>query len=240
MPETLCGMVREPTRVALELAKSGALVVIPQVVSRQREARSGRAIMTDQEYLYRSAFVLGRHLLGYHVQQCMAAVDVLQGTLDSKPIVIAGWGEGGWVALAAAASDPRIDAALVSGHFGPREGIWNEPIHRNVHGLLSHFGDAQLAALVAPRALDHRSDPWTGSRDPWTRRCAGGTRGSQPRGSAGRDRVGERHAGTLGVGLQRAIRRSRTASGNRPPQPREHRTACWTPSGSLRRVETRL
>ena len=57
------------------------------------------------------------------------------------------------MALYAAAVDTRIQVACVSGHFGPRERVWSEPIHRNVHGLLNHFGDAQLAALVAPRSL---------------------------------------------------------------------------------------
>jgi dienelactone hydrolase len=152
MPEDLCGSDSGDS-VAIQLARHGAAVLIPQVASRHREARSGRAKMTDQEYLYRSAFVLGRHLLGHQVQQCIAALDALQQSDDSKPIAIAGWGEGGWVALAAGVCDTRFDAVLVSGHFGPKETIWKEPIHRNVHGLLTSFGDAQLAALVAPRPL---------------------------------------------------------------------------------------
>lgn len=152
MPEDLCG--REDGRgVALELARHGAQVLIPQIVSRHREARNGRAKMTDQEYLYRSAFVLGRHLLGHHVQHCIAALEALKKSDRERPVAIAGWGEGGWIALAAGASEPRFDAVLVSGHFGPKEALWKEPIHRNVHGLLTSFGDAQLAALVTPRPL---------------------------------------------------------------------------------------
>src|SRR5205823_4198523 len=30
---------------------------------------------------------------------------------------------------------------------------WQEPIDRNVFGLLEQFGDAELAAMIAPRAL---------------------------------------------------------------------------------------
>ena len=41
----------------------------------------------------------------------------------------------------------------MSGYFQPRETIWKEPIDRNVFGLLEQFGDAELASLVAPRAL---------------------------------------------------------------------------------------
>ena len=64
-----------------------------------------------------------------------------------------GYGEGGLLALYAAALDPRIDAALVSGYFDSRQDVWQEPIYRNVFGLLDEFGDAELASLVAPRAL---------------------------------------------------------------------------------------
>lgn len=153
MPENLCGVGQGSSTDALVLARAGGLVVIPQVASRHREARLGRAVMTDQEYLYRSAFVLGRHLLGYHVHQNMSAIDLLKKTIPDRPVMVAGWGEGGWIALATGVCDTRIDLTCVSGHFGPREKVWDQPIHRNVHGLLKHFGDAQLAAMIAPRRL---------------------------------------------------------------------------------------
>src|SRR5262245_18503924 len=41
----------------------------------------------------------------------------------------------------------------VSGYFKPREKLADEPIYRNVWTLLREFGDAELAALVAPRFL---------------------------------------------------------------------------------------
>ena len=152
-PESLCGRGEASNTDAIVLARAGGLVLIPQVASRHREARSGRAIMTDQEYLYRTAFILGRHLLGYHVHQNVAAIDLLKKSIGDKPILVAGWGEGGWIALATGAYDPRVTTTLVSGHFGPRERVWDEPIHRNIHGLLNRFGDAQLAAMIAPRNI---------------------------------------------------------------------------------------
>src|SRR3989442_11354144 len=66
---------------------------------------------------------------------------------------VAGYGEGGLLALCSAAVDERIQAALVSGYFQPRQELWHEPIYRNVWGLLDQFGDAEIATLVAPRAL---------------------------------------------------------------------------------------
>ncbi|HEV2472202.1 MAG TPA: hypothetical protein VGS41_06020, partial [Chthonomonadales bacterium] len=34
-----------------------------------------------------------------------------------------------------------------------REALWMEPIYRNVFGLLTEFGDAEIASLIAPRPL---------------------------------------------------------------------------------------
>ena len=158
-PAELCGALGESQSFVIELAKRGGLVIVPSVIRRQPEARNGRSVLTDQEYLYRSAFVLGRHTLGYEVNETLSAIDNLKQSLAEKPILVAGWGEGGWIAMHAAALDSRIDVACVSGHFGTREQIWKEPIHRNVHGLLRWFGDAQLAAMIAPRTLILESIP---------------------------------------------------------------------------------
>ena len=67
------------------------------------------------------------------------------------PIGVAGYGEGGLIALYSAALDPRIQATLVSGYFQQRDGLWKEPIYRDVWGLLREFGDAEIASLIAPR-----------------------------------------------------------------------------------------
>ena len=64
-----------------------------------------------------------------------------------------GYGEGGLLALYSAAIDTRIDATVVSGYFQAREGVWKEPIYRDVWGLVREFGDAELAGMIAPRAL---------------------------------------------------------------------------------------
>ena len=41
----------------------------------------------------------------------------------------------------------------MSGYFDSRQRLWEEPIYRNVFGLLREFGDAEIASLIAPRAL---------------------------------------------------------------------------------------
>ncbi len=138
------------------LTESGCRVLIPGLIDRKVEARNGRAKLSTREYLYRSAFELGRTPTGYEVQMVLAAVDwFVKDAKGADPkIGVIGWGEGGRVAFYASALDPRIDATVVSGYFGAREGLWKEPLDRNVFGLLERFGDAEVAAhLIQPRSL---------------------------------------------------------------------------------------
>jgi hypothetical protein len=72
---------------------------------------------------------------------------------QSFPIGVAGVGEGALLALYSAALESRIGSTLVCGYFQEREDVWQEPIYRNVWGLLTEFGDAELAGLIAPRRL---------------------------------------------------------------------------------------
>lgn len=153
MPEDLCGAKESNATYAMEIACAGGFVVIPTVISRTESPRNGRSVLTDQEFLYRSAIVLGRHVLGHEVSVVQSAIDSIKTLHPNLPVGIVGWGEGGWIALHSAAIDERIDVALVSGHFAPRHRVWQEPMHRNIHGLLPQYSDASLAALVAPRKL---------------------------------------------------------------------------------------
>lgn len=157
-PEQIAGLapgVEPASQFARRLAQSGCRVVVPVLIDRKVEARNGRARLTTREFLYRSAFELGRTPTGYEVQKVLAAVDwFVEDAKGADPRVgVFGWGEGGRVAFFAAALDPRIDAACVSGYFGPREDLWKETLDRNVFGLLEQFGDAEVASLIAPRAL---------------------------------------------------------------------------------------
>jgi cephalosporin-C deacetylase-like acetyl esterase len=110
-----------------------------------------------REFIYRQAFEMGRHVIGYEVQKVLAAVDQFallnQVQKTAVPMGVAGIGEGALLAFYAAALDTRIDGALVSGYFQPRDNLWQEPIYRNVWALLREFGDAEIAGLIAPRAL---------------------------------------------------------------------------------------
>jgi dienelactone hydrolase len=142
---------------ARRLAESGILVLVPALVSRAIEhsghPKVGYTNQSHREWIYRQAYQMGRHVIGYEVQKVMAAVDGFRSRWPAAPVGVAGYGEGGLIAFYAAAADPRIDAALVSGYFDSRQKAWQEPLYRNVWALLHEFGDAEIATLVAPRGL---------------------------------------------------------------------------------------
>ncbi len=156
-PEMLCGLTDQipaASQYARRLAESGCRVLIPVVIDRSYGPHLGRARLTAREFLYRAAFELGRHLIGYEVQKVLAAVDwYSRAGGGGRPIGVIGWGDGGLLALYAGALDPRIGSVCVSGYFNDRNHVWEEPIDRNAFGLLEQFGDAELASLVAPRRL---------------------------------------------------------------------------------------
>ena len=160
-PEQLMGLaagVRPESQAARRLAENGFELVLSTLVSREKLHTADKQLQnsdqTHREWIYRQAFHMGRHVIGYEVQTVMAAVDWMrQQHGDSVKVGVCGYAEGGLIAFYAAAVDPRIDAALVSGYFESRQKVWAEPIYRNVWGLLREFGDAEVASLILPRAL---------------------------------------------------------------------------------------
>lgn len=157
-PEMIAGLADCDSYFAGELARLGCEVLIPTLVNRDTtfsgNADIGRKVnLTHREFIYRPAFELGRHIIGLEVQKVLAAVDQFKLRQPELPIVVAGVGEGGLLAMHSAAIDDRIDHALVSGYFDERENAWLEPIYRNVWRMLETFGDAEIAAMVAPRKL---------------------------------------------------------------------------------------
>ena len=160
-PEMLVGLqpgLPVQAQFARRLAENGCLVMVPTLINRGDEwsgnAQLGKSTnLTHREFIYRMAYEIGRHIIGYEVQKVLAAVDWLSQCKPFRPLAVMGYGEGGLLALYSAAADTRIQAAGVSGYFQSRLGLWQEPIYRNVWSLLREFGDAELAALIAPRTL---------------------------------------------------------------------------------------
>ncbi|MEC5125184.1 hypothetical protein VSU19_00360 [Verrucomicrobiales bacterium BCK34] len=149
------------TPYALQLAMAGARVVVP---TRIRRFESNYTL-TDREWLARPAFELGRTLISYEVEKLFGLVEA--GTVQRSELRydpekkkpgnwnIIGWGDGGMLALyaAALAQWSQFDTVCISGYFGNREELWKEPFDHHVFGLLEEFGDAEIAALTAPRKL---------------------------------------------------------------------------------------
>jgi len=159
-PEQAVGLapgLRPEAQFARRLAESGCRVLVPVLIDRtSRWSGHPEIRMTDQthrEWIYRQAFHMGRHIVGYEVQKALAAADWFRARGGGLPVGVAGYGEGGLIAFYAAAVDTHIRATLVSGYFDSRQRVWAEPIYRNVWALLEQFGDAELATLVAPRGL---------------------------------------------------------------------------------------
>lgn len=151
-PEAVAGLMPSDSGAfAWKLAQAGCRVLVPALIDRAETSHG----MTTREWLHRPAFELGRHLLGYELHKILSGAECLRNTQPQRPrpLGVIGWGEGGLLALHAGALDPGIAATGVSGYFGPREGLWRQPAEHNVFGLLETFGDAEIAALIAPRPL---------------------------------------------------------------------------------------
>jgi hypothetical protein len=182
-PEELCGLAPAAPGMLLarRLVENGCSVLVVATLNRQDECSGHPDIrftnIPHRELVYRCGFELGRHPIGYEAAMLRQARAVHVGLLgeleewddsvagDRLPVGIAGIGDGGMLALYTAALDPEFDAAYVAGYFEERESIWRQPIDRNVFGLLTEFGDADLASLIAPRPLviDNAPPPtWDG------------------------------------------------------------------------------
>jgi len=176
-PEQLLGLgpgVNPQEQFARRLAENGFELVIPALVSRAKidtnDSKLKKSDQTYREWIYRHAFHMGRHIIGYEVQKVLAAVDWFKQQDKSSRIGVVGYAEGGLIAFYAAAIDTRIDAVLVSAYFDSRENVWVEPIYRNVWSLLKRFGDAEIASLILPRSLvvEHSPAPTvTGHKGDW-------------------------------------------------------------------------
>lgn len=147
-----------PGQFARELAEYGCRVVVLTLVDRKDTWSENPVIKraTNQphrEFVYRMAYQMGRHVIGYEVQRVLAAVDWFAGDRNHAPIGVYGYGEGGLIALCSGALDTRIHTVATGGYWGPAEDLAEEPIYRNVWGLLREFGKNEMAALVAPRRL---------------------------------------------------------------------------------------
>ena len=125
------------------LGDLGWMVVVPSLINRD----AGLHTLSNRELIYRSAFELGRHIIGYEVQKVLALVDLFEAE-GADRIVLWGHGEGAMIALFAAALDERISGLNLSGYSGPGADLWREPAYRNVFGILIQFDYESLQRMT--------------------------------------------------------------------------------------------
>ena len=79
-PEQLFGLVPgvpADSQVARRLAEGGYHVIVPALIDRTASVRNAQAKLTNREFIYRPAFELGRHIIGYEVQKVLALVSLV-------------------------------------------------------------------------------------------------------------------------------------------------------------------
>ena len=137
---------------ACQLVRSGYVVFAPFFIQRRTFSQPWS---DDRAWLFRLAYLSGRHIIGSEVQQITSAIDFLSTLPEANRtnITVVGVGQGGLTALHAAALDDRISQTVVASYFDAREQAYKEPEDRMLWGHLLNFGDAQIATLVAPRKL---------------------------------------------------------------------------------------
>ncbi|NQT11180.1 MAG: dienelactone hydrolase family protein, partial [Planctomycetes bacterium] len=158
-PEQFAGLTddAQPPLWLTNLLARGLTVYIPQSIERLSDhpyCKTGNN-KDRRMILYRLGYPVGRTMPGLDVQDVLAAVDhlVRRSDVDAKRVAMVGAGQGGMTALYAAALDPRVSAAAAIDYFQVRDHCWQEPNDRRLSRQLLEFGDAELAALIAPRFL---------------------------------------------------------------------------------------
>lgn len=105
-----------------------------------------------------AALLLGETMIGWRVWDVMRAIDLIETRpeLDSGRVGCVGISGGGTATLFAAALDPRIRCAYVSGYLNTfRASIMSVPhcLDNYVPGILDWAEMYDVAGLIAPRAL---------------------------------------------------------------------------------------
>ena len=138
-------------QLARRLAERGYVVYAPFFTERRAFSEPWT---DDRNWLFRLGYQTGHHLLGSEAQQVAAAREYLESlaAVDRGKIAVAGSGQGGMLALYAAAIEPRFAAAWVGNYFDERDRLAAEPEDRLVWGIAG-YGDAGVASLAAPCRL---------------------------------------------------------------------------------------
>jgi dienelactone hydrolase len=138
---------------AREFAAAGYEVLSPVLLSTGSKYSGNPELrmskLTHREWIYRMAFPVGRHPIGYEVQKVLAAVDWFAAAKCETSVY--GKGDGGVIALFAAVLDPRIAAVEADGAVIEPKSLRDERVYRNLFGILRDFGDAEIRQMLGAR-----------------------------------------------------------------------------------------
>jgi cephalosporin-C deacetylase-like acetyl esterase len=117
-----------------------------------------KAGYSEQWRMFNRAMLIGKPLLGMQVADALAALDILAERPDVSSTSVMGKGNGGVVALYAAALEPRIAKVAVEGAPTSYMQIVRAETHEGildivVPGVLRDFDLPDLERIIAPRPL---------------------------------------------------------------------------------------
>jgi dienelactone hydrolase len=147
---------------AIQAVEAGlaAVAIEPLGFGCRRDALNARQGLSRKacEPVAGGALLVGQTMIGWRVWDLMRAIDYIatRPELDASRVGCMGISGGGTATLFAAALEPRIRAAMVSGYlntFRDSIGSLAHCIDNYVPGILNWAEMHDVAALVAPRAL---------------------------------------------------------------------------------------
>lgn len=170
-PEEQAALAQYHYDYARQIANRGYLVFVPFLRgTAERGDTPGEARSAEYSPCYATslrALLCGKTLAGLRVWDIIRLVDYVETLPDvtAGKLGCVGLSGGGMITLFAAALEPRISAAVVSGYFSSfRESIMASPhcTCNYIPGLLEIAEMVDLAGLIAPRPLlieTGRQDP---------------------------------------------------------------------------------
>ena len=147
---------------AVQIAEAGmaAVAIEPMGFGCRRDPRSSKRGLGQSscQPVAGTAMLLGQTMIGWRVYDVMRTIDWMASRpeLDAKRIGCMGISGGGTCTLFAAALEPRIRAAFISGYlntFRDSVGSISHCIDNYVPGILNWAEMYDIAGLIAPRPL---------------------------------------------------------------------------------------
>jgi len=147
---------------ALQVAEAGltAIAIEPMAFGCRRDPLNARKGLAQKacEPAAGGALLLGETMIGWRVWDVMRTIDYIatRADLNASRVACMGISGGGTATLFAAALDPRIRVAMVSGYlntFRDSIGSLAHCIDNYVPGILNWAEMYDIAGLIAPRAL---------------------------------------------------------------------------------------